>query len=112
MTRLRTLTALAAAAASLAAAPAALAHTSPVGSSLGTPTANICLYSFDCTYVNYQHGKPTDVVKHSGTLSTWSLNAGSVSGAVQLRILRPAGHGRFTSGGPMRPALAREFGES
>ncbi len=95
MIRIRTLTALTAAAVSLAAAPAALAHTSPVGDSVGTPTANICLLDFDCTYVNYHHGKPTDVVKHSGTLSNWSLNAGSVGGQVQLRVLRPAGHGKF-----------------
>jgi hypothetical protein len=96
MTRLRTLTALAATAAlALVAAPAALASTSPVGNSTGTPTANICVFSFDCTYINYRHGQPTDVVKHSGTLVNWSLNAGSVGGQVQLRVLRPAGHGKF-----------------
>jgi len=97
MTSLRTLTALAAAAmVSLSAAPAAFANTTPVGSSGGTPSANICLLSFDCTYVNYKHGQPTDVVKHTGTLVNWSLNAGSVGGQVQLRVLRPLGHGRFT----------------
>jgi hypothetical protein len=97
MTRLRTLIALAAAAVvSLSAAPAAFANTTPVGNSSGTPSANICLLSFDCTYVNYQHGHPTDVVKHTGTLVNWSLNAGSVGGQVQLRVLRPIGHGKFT----------------
>jgi hypothetical protein len=53
------------------------------------------LLSFDCTYVNYKHGKPTDVVRHSGTVADWSLNAGSVGGQVELRVLRPVGHGKF-----------------
>jgi hypothetical protein len=95
MSRLRTLTAVVVSAVSLFAVPAALAHTSTVGNSSGMPNANICLLSFDCTYVNYKHGKPIDVVKHSGTLVSWSLNAASVGGATQLRILRPAGHGKF-----------------
>jgi hypothetical protein len=95
MPTLRTLTALAAAAVSLAAAPAALAHTTPVGHSDGTPTTNVCLLSQDCTYINFKHGKPTDVVKRSGTLVDWSVNAGSTGGRVELRILRPVGHGRF-----------------
>jgi hypothetical protein len=92
---LRTLTALAAAAVSLAAAPGALAHTTPVGHSDGTPTMNVCPLSQDCTYVNFRHGQPTDVVKHSGTLVDWSVNAGSTGGGAELRILRPAGHGTF-----------------
>jgi hypothetical protein len=95
MSRLRILTAIAVSAVSLSAVPAALAKTNAVGNSSGTPNANICLLSFDCTYVNYHHGKPTDVVKHSGTLVDWSLNAASTGGAVQLRVVRPAGHGKF-----------------
>ena len=95
MPKLRTLTALTATALSLVAAPAALAHTKPIGNSGGTPTMNICPLSQDCTYVNFEHGKPTDVVKRNGTLVDWSVNAGSSGGQVQLRILRPAGHGTF-----------------
>jgi hypothetical protein len=95
MPRLRTLTAITVAALSLSAAPAALAKTIPVGNSGGTPTANVCLLSFECTYVNYKHGRPADVVKHSGTLADWSLNAGSVGGQVVLRVLRPTGHGKL-----------------
>jgi hypothetical protein len=91
----RTLTALAAASLSLAAAPPALASTRHVGNANGSPTMNICVASQDCTYVNYRHGKPTDVVKHSGTIVHWSLNAGSEGGQVQLRILRPIGGGHF-----------------
>jgi hypothetical protein len=95
MPKLRTLTALAATALTLAAAPAALAKTTPVGNSSGTPAMNVCPLSQDCTYVNFKHGTATDVVKRSGTLVDWSLNAGSVGGQVQLRILRPVGHGKL-----------------
>jgi len=97
MPKLRTLTALAATALSLAGAPAALAHTTPVGNSGGTPTMNVCPLSQDCTYINFKHGKPTDVVKRNGTLVDWSINAGSTGGQVELRILRPVGHGKFTA---------------
>ena len=95
MSRLRTLIAIAAGALAMAAAPAALAHTSSVGSSSGSPTANICAGSIPCTYVNFKHGKPSDVVKHSGRVTDFSVNAGSIGGQVQLRVLRPVGHGKF-----------------
>jgi hypothetical protein len=93
--RLRTLTALAATAASLAAAPGALAHTSTVGSASGTPTMNICVLGFNCTYLNAAGGKARDVVKHTGTITSWSLNAGSEGGTVRLRVLRSVGGGKF-----------------
>jgi hypothetical protein len=93
--RLRFLAALASVALPLSSAPSALGATTPVGGSAGTPTANICSLSLECTYVNYAHGKPTDVVPRSGALTDWSVNAGSVGGQVELRILRPVGHGRF-----------------
>jgi hypothetical protein len=95
MSRNRIVAALAVAGLSLCAAPAALAGTNSVGSSGGTPSANICVFSFECTYVNFHNGKPTDVVKRAGTLIDWSVNAGSVGGQVRLRVLRPTGHGRF-----------------
>ncbi len=95
MRNFRTLAALATASLSLAAAPAALAQTSAVGSAAGSPTMNICLAQINCTYVNYQHGRPTDVVRRNGTLTDWSLNAGSQGGQVQLRILRATSHGNF-----------------
>jgi hypothetical protein len=84
-----------AAALSLLIAPAAFAKTTTVGNSTGNPTMNICVLSINCTYVNYHHGQPTDVVKRNGTLLDWSLNAGSIGGQVQLRVLRPAGNGKF-----------------
>jgi hypothetical protein len=46
----------------------------------------------DCTYVNYAHGKPTDVVKHSGTIVSWQALQ---CGALQLRVLRPVAGGKF-----------------
>jgi hypothetical protein len=93
--RLRTLTAIAVASLSLAAAPAALARTSTVGSASGTPTQNICVLDINCTYINFSGGKPTDVVKRTGTITSWSLNAGSEGGQVQLRVLRPIAGGKF-----------------
>jgi hypothetical protein len=94
MFRSRRITAAAALlAASLAAAPAALAHsTHKVGSIAGTPVQNVCLFQVDCTYVNFAHGKPVDVVKHNGTITSWSSLK---CGALQLRVLRPAGNGKF-----------------
>ena len=93
--RLRTFTALAAAAASLAAAPAALAHTRKIGNASGTPSMNVCVLGFNCTYINAQSGKPSDVVRHTGTITSWSLNAGSQGGRVRLRALRPIAGGKF-----------------
>jgi hypothetical protein len=81
-----------AAAVFLTAAPAALAHTSNVGSTAGSQDNNVCLFMVDCTYVNYAHGRPADVVRHTGTIVSWRSYE---CGAVQLRVLRPAGHGRF-----------------
>jgi hypothetical protein len=96
MRHLRTLTALAATSAlALAAAPAAMAKTSGVGNSNGNATMNICVFQQDCTYINYKNAKPTDVVHRTGTLTNWSLSAGSVGGQVKLRVLRPVSGGKF-----------------
>ena len=79
-------------AASLAAAPAAFAHAATVGSIDGNPDNNVCLFEVDCTYVNFAHGRPVDVVQHSGTIVSWSSLK---CGALQLRVLRPAANGKF-----------------
>jgi hypothetical protein len=94
MRRLSKLATITTAVLSLSIAPA-FANTSSIGSSSGSPTANVCALSFECTYINYNHGKPSDVVHHPGTLTDWSVNAGSVGGQVQLRVLRPVAHGRL-----------------
>ncbi len=95
MLKLRTLTALATTGLALAAAPAALAATHTVGNSSGNPTSNMCVAQIDCTYVNYHNGKPSDVIKQTGKLKSWTLNAGSIGGTVRLRILQPTSGGGF-----------------
>jgi hypothetical protein len=97
MTRIRTLTALAATALALAAAPAALANTATTGNTSGSPTMNLCLVNFDCTYINYTNNKPSDVIGHNGTITSWSINVGIYGGPekVKLRVLRPQSGGKF-----------------
>ncbi len=92
---IRTIAALSAAALSLAAAPGALARTSQAGNAAGNPNANICVASIDCPCINFKHGKPTDVVRHTSTLTSWTLHAASAAGQVELRVLRPVGGGAF-----------------
>jgi hypothetical protein len=84
-----------AAALSLAAAPAALAKTHTVGSAAGEASQNVCVADFACTYVNFKNGKPTDVVKRTGTIKSWSVRAASSGGTLRLRVLRPLGHGKY-----------------
>jgi hypothetical protein len=56
---------------------------------------NVCVATQNCTYINFHHGGPSDVVKHTGKLVDWSVNAGSTGGQVRLRILRPVSGGKF-----------------
>jgi hypothetical protein len=102
----RTLIAAAAASAALATAPAVLAHTTTAGSTTGDPTTNVCLVDFDCTYINFAHGKPTDVVRHTGTITRWSINVGIYGNPEQvtLRVLRPVHGGAFRAIGASAPA--------
>ena len=95
MRNLKTLISLLALSVALIAVPTAAAKLRTVGSSSGNPTMNECAASIDCTYINFHNGKPTDVVKKNGTVTSWSLNAASTGGQVQLRILRPAAGGQF-----------------
>jgi hypothetical protein len=95
-----------AAALSLAAAPAALAHTTTAGSTAGDPTMNVCLVDFDCTYINFANGKPTDVIRRTGTITRWSINVGIYGSPEQvtLRVLRPQHGGAFKAIGASAPA--------
>jgi hypothetical protein len=95
MPKIRTLAALAATAASLGVVPSALAHTDSIGNANGDPMINECVAMIDCTYIDYHNGRPSDVIKHSGTLTSWTVNAGSSPGTVQLRVLEPTGHHHF-----------------
>src|SRR4051812_15451030 len=94
MLKTRSLTTLAAVTLTAAAAPA-VASASPIGTSAGEADQNVCVAQIDCTYVNYKGAKPTDVVKKTGALKSWTVSASSTGGTVRLRVLRPAKHGKF-----------------
>jgi hypothetical protein len=74
--------------------------TTTLGSTTGTPNQNICLATFDCTYVPFSSAaNPTLQVPLNGSVTSFSVNSGSGTGSVQLRVLRPAGSGNFTGVG-------------
>lgn len=65
-----------------------------LGSTSGTPSANLCVASIRCTYLPLS---PTKLrVPFNAKVTKFSVNAGSASGSVWLRVLRPAGGGKFT----------------
>src|SRR5260370_10460116 len=70
--------------------------TTTLGSTTGTPSQNICLAGFDCTYVPFASAaSPGLQVPLDGNVTSFSVNSGSATGSVQLRVLRPAGNGKF-----------------
>jgi hypothetical protein len=74
--------------------------TTTLGSTTGTPNQNICLTGFDCTYVPFASAaNPGLQVPLNGSVTSFSVNSGSATGSVQLRVLRPAGNGKFTGVG-------------
>src|SRR5206468_12280206 len=78
-------------------APAADAADVTIGSNLaGSADMNICAGGISCTYVQTSGGAPVAVSPVDGTVLRWPLKAGSTSGTVRLRVLRPAGTG-FTA---------------
>ena len=72
-----------------------------LGSTLGTPTQNICVAGFNCTYVPFHLNVSTPElqVPFDGTVTSFSVNSGSAIGTVELRVLRPAGNGSYSGGG-------------
>ena len=73
-------------------------QTVTLGSTTGTPSANICVDL--CTYVPFTNvSNPTLVVPFDGTVTSFALKAGSAGGMVELRVLRPAGAGKYTGAG-------------
>jgi len=68
-----------------------------IGSTTGTPSRNICSAGIDCTYVPYDGVNPELQVPVSGTVQSFSINTGSSSGTVVLRVLRPTSGGQFTA---------------
>jgi hypothetical protein len=88
--------AIAAATATAASPP----QTVTLGSTTGTPSQNICVAGIDCTYIPFSGvAAPELAVPFDGTVTRFSLNAGSAGGKVELRVLRPAGGGKFTGAG-------------
>jgi len=72
-----------------------------LGGTGGTPSGNICVSGFSCTYVPFHlnQSSPELQVPADGTVTSFSVNAGSAGGKVRLRVLRPASGGRYTGAG-------------
>jgi hypothetical protein len=87
-----------------AAGAAATAQTVTLGSTTGTPSRNICVASINCTYAPFAGVEaPALQVPFDGTVRSFSVNSGSAGNLVELRVLRPAGGGRFTGAGTSPP---------
>ena len=83
-----------------AGADSAAPVTTTLGSTTGTPSQNICVAGFDCTYVPFSSAaNPTLEVPVDGSVTSFSVTSGSATGTVQLRVLRPAANGQFTGAG-------------
>lgn len=80
--------------ASVSLATGAATHKVTLGSTAGTPSENICVDGIRCTYLPLS--QPKLRVPFSGTVTRFHVKAGSATGTVRLRVLRPAGGGKFT----------------
>ncbi len=79
-------------------------QTVTLGSTTGTPSQNICVGGINCTYVPFVGvSNPELQVPFDGTVTSFSVNSGSLSAIVSLRVLRPAGSGKFTGVGTSQP---------
>ncbi len=78
-----------------------------LGSTSGTPNGNICAATIRCTYLpNVQSPPvvPSLRVPFDGTVTSFSVNAGSAGGTVWLRLLRPvSGVLQYTGVGTSSP---------
>jgi hypothetical protein len=71
-----------------------------IGSTSGTPTTNICAAMADCTYVPFSDASTPGLrVPFDGTVTSFSINSGTCGVKVRLRVLRPAGEGRYLGAG-------------
>jgi hypothetical protein len=80
--------------ASVAIAASAATHQVTLGSTAGTPSTNICVAGITCTYLPIH--QPKLRVPFNGTVTRFHVKSASGSGTVRLRVLLPAGHGKFT----------------
>src|SRR5437764_3327363 len=70
--------------------------TTTLGSTTGTPNENICVAGINCTYVPFASAAdPGLQVPVNGNVTKFSVNSGSATGTVELRVLRPAGNGEY-----------------
>jgi hypothetical protein len=87
--------------------PAAAADAATtIGSDLTkSPSDSICPFNSSCTYFTSDpaSGAPVAVVPFDGVVVRWRVKAGSPSTAVKLRIVRPAGAGKYLSAGTSDP---------
>jgi hypothetical protein len=71
-----------------------------LGSPNGAPSGNICAASINCTYLPFTNSSSPELqVPFDGTVTSFSINSGSGSGSVKLRVLRPAANGQYTGAG-------------
>jgi hypothetical protein len=75
-----------------------------LGNTDGTPNTNLCPMATTpgategCTFVPFSSlGSPELQVPFDGTVTGFSITAGSAGGTVRLRVLRPAGDGQYTA---------------
>jgi len=97
----------------LAPVPVARAATVTVGSTAGTPNANICLAGTNCTYVPFSTTTTAALVApFDGAVTSFAVNTASFPGQVRLRVLRPAPNLQFTGAGTSGPAALTATGVS
>ncbi len=71
-----------------------------IGSTTGTPTANLAAAGNNATYYSTSSGTtPAAQVTADGTITGFSINSASAGNKVELRVLRPAANGQFTGAG-------------
>ena len=75
-------------------------QTVTLGNVTGTPTTNISTCFSTCTFLPFSSiSNPELQVPFDGTVTSFSVNAGSSGGTASLRVLRPAPGGQFTGAG-------------
>ena len=75
-----------------------------LGSTSGTPSGSLCVAGINCTFLPFTtSSNPGLRVPFDGTVTSFSVNAGSAGGAVELRVLRPAPAGQYTGAGTSPP---------
>jgi hypothetical protein len=88
-------------------------QTVTLGSTSGTPSVNVasCASTIVCTFVPFLGvSNPELQVPFNGTVTSFSVNAGSATGSIWLRVLRPAPGGQFAGAGTSQPETIATLG--